>query len=79
MSRYKEALPIYLRALEVARVAADRKAEGQMLQNVANSHYFLRDFPAALQHYESRLALEREVRNDEGTASARGRVHSERW
>jgi tetratricopeptide (TPR) repeat protein len=67
---YKPAQRVYEVALEVARAAKDRKAEGQMLQNVANSHYFQRNYPLALSTYESRLALEREEANDEGMASA---------
>ena len=41
-----------------------------MLQNIANSLYFLRDLPTALATYEKRLALERSVANDDGIASA---------
>ncbi len=67
---YRSALGVYERGLEVARAAADRKSEGQMLQNIANSHYFLRDLPTALATYEKRLALERSVANDDGIASA---------
>lgn len=69
-NQYKGALEIDERALEVARAMADRKAEGQMLQNIANSHYFLRDFPTSLDTYEKRLAVEREAANDDGIASA---------
>jgi tetratricopeptide (TPR) repeat protein/CHAT domain-containing protein len=68
--QYKGALAIYERALEAARAAADRKAEGEMLQNIANSYYFLRQFEPALANYEKRLALEREAANDDGIASA---------
>lgn len=69
-SQYKPALGIYEIGLEVAVAMKDRKGEGQMLQNIANSLYFLRDFPRALATYERRLALEREATNDEGIASA---------
>ena len=69
-NEYRSALGLYGRGLEVARAAADRKSEGQMLQNIANSHYFLRDLPTALATYEKRLALERSVANDDGIASA---------
>lgn len=69
-SQFKDALAIYERGLEVAVFMKDRKGEGQMLQNIANSRYFLRDFPGALTAYERRLALERELANDDGIASA---------
>jgi len=69
-SQYKPALAIYEIGLEVAIAMKDRRGEGQMLQNIANSLYFLRDFPRALATYERRLTLEREVSNDEGIASA---------
>ena len=69
-NEYRSALGLYERGLEVARAVGDRKSEGQMLQNIANSHYFLRDLPTALATYEKRLALERSVANDDGIASA---------
>ena len=69
-NQYRSALGVYERGLEVARAVGDRKSEGQMLQNIANSHYFLRDLPTALATYEKRLALERSVANDDGIASA---------
>jgi tetratricopeptide (TPR) repeat protein len=67
---YKAAQTVYERALEVALAIGDRKAEGQMLQNIANGYYFLRNFPAALTTYEKRLVLEREMKNEDGIASA---------
>lgn len=67
---YKPAQAIYERAVEVARAIPDRVAEGRMLQNVANSLYFQRDFAGALAHYSQRLALERETANDDGIATA---------
>ena len=69
-NQYKTALGIYQIGLDVALAMKDRKGEGQMLQNIANSLYFLRNFPGALTTYERRLALEREAANDEGIASA---------
>ena len=69
-AQYKPAQAIYERSLEVARVIKDARAEGQALQNIANSHYFQRNFPEALKSYEQRLALARDTKNDEGTASA---------
>ena len=61
---------IYERSLEIARAINDRSAEGQALQNIANSLFFTREFPKALTFYERRLALERDAANDEGIASA---------
>ena len=46
--QYKAAQEIYERALEVAVAMKNRKSEGEMLQNVANSLYYQRDFPGAL-------------------------------
>ena len=67
---FKAAQALYERALEVAVAMKNRKAEGEMLQNIANSLYYQRNFPAALASYEQRLALEREAANEEGIASA---------
>lgn len=69
-NQFRNALSVYERALEVARALGDRKSEGQMLQNVANSHYFLRDLPTSLAFYEKRLALERSTGTADGIASA---------
>ena len=69
-TQYKGALAIYERALEVARASGDRKAQGQMLQNIATSYYFLREFAPALATYEKRLAIERDAANDDGIATA---------
>ncbi len=69
-AQYKPAQAIYERSLEVARAIKDARTEGQALQNIANSHYFQRNFPEALKSYEQRLALARDTKNDEGTASA---------
>jgi len=70
VTQYKAAQLIYERSLEVARVMKNARAEGQALQNIANSQYFQRNFSAALKSYELRLALARETNNDDGAASA---------
>ncbi|MBA2306439.1 MAG: tetratricopeptide repeat protein [Acidobacteria bacterium] len=70
MSNFRAAQAIYERGLEVAQAIGDRKAEGQALQNIANSLYFQRDFQGALNLYARRLAVEHEISNDEGIASA---------
>jgi tetratricopeptide (TPR) repeat protein len=67
---FKGAQSIYERGLEVAQATGDRRAEGQAIQNIANSLYFQRDFPRALEQYERRLAIERELANQEGIANA---------
>jgi tetratricopeptide (TPR) repeat protein len=69
-SRNKAAQEIFVRALEVARGMHDRRAEGRMLQNIATSLYFQRDYPGALAVYEQRLSIERETGNQDGIASA---------
>ena len=68
--QYTAAQAIYERALEVARIIGDRKAEGQAIQNIANTRYYQRDFPGALKLYEQRLGIERDIANDEGIANA---------
>src|SRR5687768_2138181 len=70
VARYKAAQNIYERSLEVAQMLKDARAEGQALQNIANSQYFQRNFAEALKVYERRLTLARETNNDEGKASA---------
>ena len=40
---------VYDIVIEIARRAGNKKAEGQALQNIANSAYFQRDWPAALE------------------------------
>lgn len=68
--QHRRAQAIYERSLEVARAIQDKRAEGQALQNVANSLYFQREFSAALALYEQRREIERELANEEGLASA---------
>ena len=70
VTQYKAAQPIYERSLEVARAMKNTAAEGQALQNIANSQYFQRQFSDALKTYELRLTLARETKNDAGAASA---------
>ena len=70
MSRFAEAKGLYERSLEVARAIGDRKAEGQALGNLANTHYYLREFDRSRALYEARLALDRETGHEEGAASA---------
>ena len=68
--KFKAAQGIYELAVEVAVAMKNRQFEGEMLQNVANSLYYQRDYAAALGTYQKRLALEREAAKDEaGIAS----------
>ena len=70
VAQYKAAERIYERSLEAARAMRNARAEGQALQNIANSQYFQRNFTDALKSYELRLALARETKSDDGVASA---------
>jgi tetratricopeptide (TPR) repeat protein len=79
MQAFAQALVVYERVLEVARRVGDRKSEGQALQNIANAHYFQRNFPKALEHYEQRLAVERARADDEGMAAALGGIGTIRY
>jgi tetratricopeptide (TPR) repeat protein len=68
--QYTAARAIYDVVLETARRIGNRRAEGEALQNIANSYYFQNDHPSALNYYEQRLALERNTDNAAGAASA---------
>jgi tetratricopeptide (TPR) repeat protein len=68
--QYPSALIAYDRVRECARKLGDRKVEAEALQNIGNTHYFLRNLPAALDAYEQRLTIERDTANEEGIASA---------
>ena len=68
--RYPSALTAYDRVREVARKLGNRKVEAEALQNIGNTHYFLRNLPAALDAFKQRLAIERETANEEGIAGA---------
>ena len=74
MQNYGQALPIYEQLVAIARRGGFKKEEGEGLQNVGNSLYFLRRFPEALAVYEQRLTLERERGDQEGIASALGGI-----
>jgi tetratricopeptide (TPR) repeat protein len=76
---YAAAQGAYERALEIARRIADRKLEGEMLQNLANTHYFQRHFPEAVEAYEQRLVIERVRQDDEGIAAALGGMATVRY
>jgi tetratricopeptide (TPR) repeat protein len=77
--RHADAQSVYSRMLEVARYMKDRKYEGEALQNIGNSFYFLRQYPAALEAYRQRLEIERERGSDEGIAAALGGMATIRY
>ena len=77
--KHAAALVVYSRMLEVARYAGNRKYEGEALQNIGNSFYFQRNFPAALEAFQQRLTIERELDNDEGIAAAVGGIATMRY
>ncbi len=70
VGKYQAAQVIYELSLELAKATKNPRAEGQALQNIANSQYFQRRFAEALKAYQQRLALARETNNETGTASA---------
>ena len=55
--RYDLAQTVYERAVEIGRRVGDRRVEGEALQNLANTFYYQRNFPHALEAYEQRLAI----------------------
>jgi tetratricopeptide (TPR) repeat protein len=67
---YAVSLDIYELMRNVANRIGNRQAEGEALQNIANTRYFRREFPGALQAYEQRLAIERDRKDEEAIASA---------
>ncbi len=69
-SRYAEAQRVYELMRDVARRIGNLKSEGEALQNLANTQYYQRNFHAALQYYDERLALERKRDDPESIASA---------
>ena len=56
--------------LQVSRATGDRTGERDTLQNIANAHYFLRDFAAARSSYEERLALARAAGDADASGSS---------
>lgn len=68
--KFAAARQVYERVLEVARRAGLRKQQGEALQSIANSYYFERNLPRALEFYEERLALERQEEHEAGIAGA---------
>jgi hypothetical protein len=70
LGQHGAARAIHERMLEVARRIRNRQAEGEALQNIGNTYYFQNRFAEALDHYEQRLALERDPLNEAGAAGA---------
>jgi tetratricopeptide (TPR) repeat protein/CHAT domain-containing protein len=67
---YQRARVLFELALGVARAAHDQRGESEMLQNVANSYYFLRDYPTASDYYQQRLTLARTMGDDDAIAAS---------
>lgn len=76
---YAEAASIFERTLEVAQLTANKKAQGEALQNIANALYFTGKHERALERYTERLALERERADDEAIASSLGGIATIRY
>jgi tetratricopeptide (TPR) repeat protein len=79
LEKFDDAGLAYARMLEVARHIEDRRFEAEALQNLGNTYYFQRNFPAALEAYEQRLSIERERGDDAGMAAALGGVATIRY
>jgi tetratricopeptide (TPR) repeat protein len=70
LRRPAEWVPVDLLALESARAAGDRVAEGHILNGLGSAHHRLRRFDEALPRFQAALALARE------TGSLRDQAHS---
>ena len=68
--QYPSSQAVFEVALETARAAHDRRHEGEMLQNLANALYFQREFVKAAERYQERLALGREMQDDDAIAAS---------
>ena len=67
---YPRAQALYERALELAVRVGHKKLQADTLQNLANTLYYQRNFAAAKPIYEQNVAVQRELGNDDGVASA---------
>ena len=72
---YPRAQALCERALELAVRVGHKKLQADTLQNLANTLYYQRNFAAAKPIYEQNVAVQRELGNDDGIASARGSRH----
>ena len=79
LQQYPQAAAIFERALEIAAIVGDRKAQGEALQNIANALYFAGNHDRALERYAERLALERARGDEEAVAAALGGVATIRY
>jgi tetratricopeptide (TPR) repeat protein len=70
IGRHAAAQVAFERTRDVARRLGNRKAEGDALQNVANTMYFQRNYQGALDTYQAMLVVVRERSDDEGIAAA---------
>jgi tetratricopeptide (TPR) repeat protein len=67
---YAKAREIFAIVLDLARASSDRRAEGDALQNIANAHYFLREYDKSVDFYQQRLALAKDMDDAEATGAA---------
>jgi tetratricopeptide (TPR) repeat protein len=67
---YAQAETLFNLVIDVARKTEDRAAEGEALQNLANTFYFRGRYADALAAYAQRLSVERERQDDEAIAAA---------
>jgi tetratricopeptide (TPR) repeat protein len=68
--RYASAQVGFERMRDVAQRIGNRRAEGDALQNIANTMYFQRNYQGALEAYQAMLVIVRERSDDEGIAAA---------
>ncbi|MEV6239640.1 BTAD domain-containing putative transcriptional regulator [Lentzea sp. NPDC051838] len=61
LGRFREAVGGGLEALRIARVNLDRRAEASVLDTIAGAHLKLGEHTQAVEHYESALALYRDL------------------
>ena len=57
-------------ALVATRAAGDQRNESATLQNLANALYFQRDYARAMECYQQRLSLARQMHDDEAIAAS---------
>ncbi len=67
---YARGRSLFELALEVSRVAEDRRGEANSLHNIAQADYFLHDYAAAIDAYDKELAVGREIDDQDAIAGA---------
>ncbi len=67
---YPRAQALYERALELAVRVGHKQLQADILQNLANTYYYLRNFAGAKPVYEQSVTVQRELGNEAGVATA---------